>query len=64
MPDSLIKPFEHAKRLAQTAQSPAEVMEVLKDIEQRLGEANSAIAVDSARMILQALIRSLEVNRA
>jgi hypothetical protein len=49
-------PFREALKAAQEAATPEQVDVVLREVHDRLGEANSAAAVDSARQILGALI--------
>lgn len=54
----MILPFPEAVERADKARTPSEIREVLVEVEERLGAANSALAVDSARTILRTLIES------
>lgn len=54
----MILPFPEAVERAALARTPAEIREVLIEVEARLGVANSALAVDSARTILRTLIEN------
>lgn len=52
-----ILPFKAAQARAEAACTPAEIREVLAEVSVRLGRANSALAVDCAKQLLDIVIQ-------